>query len=99
MTKKPTESWVAEIIGRRDNNTPGLVCSIQQVVKRCEKLRFGRAETEVNHPVTLFDRVFETRHECLAIAEAARTEHLYAAELCVGSDLCNDTCASCTVTG
>src|SRR4030095_4338325 len=87
--RRREHGWKArlrKIVRRCDDHAAGLVRSVEKIVERSEELRLGRTKAEVDHLVSLLDRVFKSSKKCLAIAEPARTEHLDAIDPGTRSD-------------
>ncbi len=88
-----------QIICRRDDDTARLISAVEQIVKRREKLRLGRAERKIYQPKTIFDRIFETCEKRLTVADAACAENFYAVKTRIGRDFRDDSGARSSVSG
>ena len=80
-----------KIIRGRNDDASGLVGSVEEIMQRREKLRFSRAEAEVDHPIALFDSIFETGKKRLTIAQSRGSEYLDAVKLGIAGDIRNNS--------
>jgi hypothetical protein len=85
--KDGRKAGMRQIISRRDHDAAREIRTVEQIVKRCKKLRLGRTEAEIYDAKTLLDRILEARKKSLSVAQSAGAEHADAVEFGIGCDL------------